>query len=176
MDEMKDDTPNLDEMFSPVEVIAPTEEPAVTEKPAVAEKKKLSKKKLKPSKQPKQSKEIFKRIFDDARKISERTMLYIMVGIAVGVPAILIVLSFLNFLSLSTVAYLTGLVLVAIMALASHKTNTIYIIFLGGVIVALMTAVYLLWIKFEQYNGDVKAQEAKQRISVTQPFDRDILV
>ncbi len=56
-----------------------------------------------------------------------------------------------------------------------HKTNTVYVVILGCVLAAVLTAVYCLWTEMERYNFDIKAQEAKQRVTMTAPCEtRDI--
>ena len=45
-----------------------------------------------------------------------------------------------------------------------RKTNTVFVVFLGCVLAAVLTAVYCLWMELARYKFDIKAQDAKQRV------------
>ena len=47
-----------------------------------------------------------------------------------------------------------------------RKTNTVFVVILGCVLAAVLTSVYCLWMELVRYKFDIKAQDAKQRVSM----------
>jgi hypothetical protein len=172
---IEDDIPNFDEMISPDEMSMPDEAatPAEVATPAEAV---ASEEVATPAEEPapvepKKKAKRRKASYDEATPGKRTT--YLTIGVAVGVPALLIVLAFAGLLSFAAAVYLIGLAFVAIVTWLGRETNTVYTIFLGVVLIALMTSVFLLWVRLADYHYDVKAQEAKQRVAATQPLDRN---
>jgi hypothetical protein len=94
---------------------------------------------------------------------------YLEVTVAAGLAAVILVLGCVGVLYLPTAIYLIGLGLIPCGLWMGRQTNTVYTVFLGGVLAALLTAVFCLFLELRQYNFDVKAQGVKQRVSVAQP-------
>jgi hypothetical protein len=169
---IEDDLSNLDDMglpddmSAPVEGLAAMEEAAAdgatvpaAEEPTTAEEEK--------AKQP-------AAVDDDMAP--EKQPPYLAIALAVSVPVILLALAYFKILSFSTAIYIVGVAIVPLMIWIGRKTMTVYTVLLGCVLIALMTSVYCMWdIIYDRYKGDIKAQEAKQRVGMAQPVDRDIL-
>lgn len=94
---------------------------------------------------------------------------FLPVAAAVGLPVIVLGLVMLQFVLLSTAIYVIAMGYIPLSLWMSRKTNTVYIVFLGCTLVFVLTAIYCLWIEMGRHNFDVKAQEAKQRVSATWP-------
>jgi len=154
VDKIEDGVLNSDEMISPAEASAPAEEPANDEvKPAKAH----------------------TDLFAD-EKTADKRSLYLVVAGAIAVPVVFLALASFEFLNFSTAVYIVGLCSIPLVLWAGHKTNTVYVVFLGIILAALMTCLYCLWVALAKYNFDVKAQEAKQRVGMVQPVDRGLFV
>jgi hypothetical protein len=93
------------------------------------------------------------------------------IGIAIGVPVACLALAFLGYLNFSTALLIIGLALVALMIWMGRKTNTLYTVVLGCILLALLGSVYCLWTVLAKYHFDVKAQDAKQRVAIAQPVE-----
>jgi hypothetical protein len=98
-------------------------------------------------------------------KPSSPLMAYLDWAIAGGVAALLLLLALVGLLNFSTVLYVisVGLVLYAIWK--GRQTNDLYAVMLGFSLIAVLTAVYCLWLEVGRYHFDVKAKEAKQHAS-----------
>ena len=101
---------------------------------------------------------------------------YLAIALAVGVLVVLLALAYFKILSYSMAICIVGVAVVVLMIWMGRKTNTVYTVLLGCVLIALVTSVYCLWyILSDKYQGDIKAQEAKQRVGMVQPVDRGIM-
>jgi hypothetical protein len=170
VDKMEDDFSNLDDMFSPDDASLSAEEPVLAEaKPTPPEES------VAETAQPEPEEEVSKKGFDEKEK-ADKNALLVLVGIAVGVPVVLVGLGAIGFLYFATAAYLSGLAFIGLGIWAGRKTNTLYVIFLGCVLAAILTSIYCLWMKLDQYHFDVKAQAAKQLVSTMQPTEFNNLV
>jgi hypothetical protein len=113
---------------------------------------------------------------DRGDKESKSLALVAAVAAAIGLPVICLALAFLNIVLFCTAFYLIGLGYVPLALWLGRKTNTIYTVFLGCVLAALMTAIYCLWIELAvHYLGDYEAKEAKQGISMNLPADHALV-
>ena len=98
--------------------------------------------------------------------------LYLPVAAAVGLPVIALsapLPSLGEILCFSTAVYIIALGYIPLALWMGRKTNTVYVVFLGCVLAAVLTAVYCLWMELGRYKFDIKAQEAKQRVSMVWP-------
>jgi hypothetical protein len=94
---------------------------------------------------------------------------------AIAAPAVALGLAFAGMLSFSTAIFLIALAYIAIMMWLGRKTNTIYTVILGCILAVLVTSVYCLWEVLARYHYDVKAQGARQRVTISRPVDRGVL-
>ena len=86
-------------------------------------------------------------------------------AVAVGLPVILLGLAVVNFVFFSTAIYLVAMGYTFLGLWIYRRTNTLYTVLLGCALAAVLTAVYCLWIEMGNYEFDLKAKDAKQRIS-----------
>jgi hypothetical protein len=180
---IEDNIPNFDDLASPDDMIAsdeafaPTE--AVTPDAAVVQPEekpdeKPTSKKGKKEKKEKKAKRPAARSYDEFEP--EQKPPFLAIGGGIGILALAIALVFLGYLYLSTALFIIGVAIIPLMIWAGRKTSTVFTVFLGGVLIALMTSAYLLWCVIDRYHGDVKAIEAKQqRTTMAQPPDRDLM-
>jgi len=71
-----------------------------------------------------------------------------------------------SILSIWTALYLIGLCAIPFVIWKARRTSTIFTVFLGCILTALLTANYCLWMELRRYHFDLKAQEAKQRVGL----------
>ena len=99
--------------------------------------------------------------------------LYLPVAAAIGLPVIVLLGAFLfaggTIGAISTAVYIIILGYIPLGLWIERKTNTVFVVILGCVLAALLTAVYCLWMELGRYKFDIKAQDAKQRVSVVWP-------
>jgi len=174
---IEDDTPNFDDITSPDDMIspddmllpdealAPSEEPAPDAAAVQTE--------AEPAPAGDEQAKGPAPAFDDDMA-PEKTPPYLAIAGTIAVPIALLAIAFFGFLDFSTAIYIIGLAISALMTWMGRKTTTVYTVLLGCVLIVLMTSVYCLWIVLMRYHGDVKAQEAKQRVGMTQPADRNV--
>lgn len=87
---------------------------------------------------------------------------------AVGVLLILLAIAWLGMLNFSTAIYLIAVAFVPFGIWKGRKTSTIFTVILGCTLIAVLTAVYFLWVEFGRYQFDVKARDGKHRIGMSQ--------
>jgi hypothetical protein len=107
------------------------------------------------------------RLFEE--KEPSKLPLYLPVAVAIGLPVIALALALVNVWTYSTAVYVIALGFIPLGLWLGRKTNTVYVVIMGCVLAALLTAVYCLWMYLARYNFDVKAQDAKQRVSMVLP-------
>jgi hypothetical protein len=105
----------------------------------------------------------------------KRALPILEIGVAIGVPVVCLAIAFFGYINFSTALYFTGVALVALMMWMGRKTNTVYTVLLGIVLIALLTCIYYHWTVLAKLGFDVKAQEAKQRVTMAQPFDGNVM-
>jgi hypothetical protein len=88
---------------------------------------------------------------------------------AIGLPVIAVGLAAVDILYFSTAIYIVLLGYIPLALWLSRKTNTVFVVILGCVVAAVLTACYCLWMELGRYKYDVKAQEAKQRVTMVEP-------
>lgn len=96
---------------------------------------------------------------------------------AIGLPVIAIVLAVLaiSLYSVDTVAAISTAVYVIVLGYIplalwlGRKTNTVFVVMLGCILAAVFTGCYCLWMYMGRYKFDVKAQAAKQRVTLIEP-------
>jgi hypothetical protein len=181
---VEDENPNLDhpnlpgELSTPAEAAGPTPETEAT--PIDREAAPLEDQAEEPGRSSEQSKEASEEEEskeekeEEKRRDSEKAAFYAVVAAAIGLPVICLALAVLQIMLFSTAFYLIGLGYIPMVLWLGRKTSTLYTVFLGCILAALMTAVYFFWIELGRYGFDSKAREAKQRrVSMTLPIDRD---
>jgi uncharacterized protein (DUF58 family) len=84
-------------------------------------------------------------------------------------------LAWFEVMDFSTAVYIIGLGFLPLILWMGRMTNTVYVVFLGCILAALLTCLYCLWVMLAQYRFDVKASEAKQRVAMAQPVDCGML-
>lgn len=110
-----------------------------------------------------------------AEKPSGNMPLFVAAACAIGIPVIFLALFQFQIIFFSTAVYLIGICFIPIGVWLGRKTNTTFTIFLACTLAALMTACYCLWIVLGRYQFDLKALEAKQRVSMTVPVERPLI-
>jgi hypothetical protein len=98
-------------------------------------------------------------------KPAGKLMAYLDWVIAGGIAAGLLLLALVGLLNLSTAIYAVSVVVVVSAIWKARQTNDLYTVMLGCALVAILTAIYCLWLEVGRYRFDVKAREAKQRVS-----------
>jgi hypothetical protein len=162
-----DDLGSLDDLTAPVEGLDAMGEAAADAATVPAEEKPAEAKDEK-AKKPAAA--------DDDELAPEKQPPYLAIVLGVGVVVVLLALGYFKILSYAMAICIVGVALVLLMIWMGRKTNTVYTVLLGCVLIALMVSVYCLWhIYHDRYNSDIKAQEAKQRVSMMQPADRDMM-
>ena len=71
----------------------------------------------------------------------------------------------------STALYIIALGFIAYGVWKSSASSTVYMVILASALVAILTAMYFLWIEIRRYNFDIKAKDAKQRVVISQPIE-----
>jgi hypothetical protein len=90
-----------------------------------------------------------------------------------GVAVIAVVLFVLKVIFLPTVVYVIAVAGVAYGIWKGRETNTLYTVFLGCALIALLTAVLCLWIELQRYGYNIKAKSRGPQAAVTQSFGLD---
>jgi hypothetical protein len=98
-------------------------------------------------------------------KPSSPLKVYMDWAIAGGVAALLLLVALVGLLNFSTVLYAVSVGLVLFAIWKYRQTNDLYTVMLGFCLIAILTAVYCLWLEVGRYRFDVKAKEAKQHVS-----------
>jgi hypothetical protein len=165
--ETEDDLPIFDDD------IVPHEEPvAAAAKPAAAEAKPLEPEaeatpaKAEKAEKPKKAKKVKRQRSDFDDEFGPKQSLPVVeLGVAIAVPVVCIALAVLDFVNFSTALLAIGIALVALMAWMGRRTNTLYTVALGCILISLITSVYCLWTVLAKYHYDVKATEARQGVT-----------
>ena len=95
---------------------------------------------------------------------------------AIGIPLVLLALGWFSVLYFSTVIYIISVGFVPYGIWKGRKTSTVFTVILGCALVAILTAIYCLWLELGFYRFDIKAQDAKQRIGMVWPTGPGSLV
>jgi hypothetical protein len=119
-----------------------------------------------PTKEPEPEKEIGEPERKFEKKGQSPALLPLAAG--VGVIVVLLGLALLKFVLFSTAVYLIALGCIPLGLWASRKTNTVFIVILGCILAAILTACFCLWREMGSYKFDVKAQDAKR---ITMMYD-----
>lgn len=102
--------------------------------------------------------------------------LYAEWGALVGIPVILLGLASLHLLYFATVVYVVSVALIPYGIWKSRQTSNVYTVILGCALAAVLTALYCLWLEIGRYQFDIRAREAKQRVSISLRIDPEFLV
>ncbi len=104
--------------------------------------------------------------------------LYLEIAALIFVPLILLAMASKDLglanwdvLSIWTALYLIGLGLISYALWKSRATSTLFTVFLGCVLAAMLTGVYCLWIELGRYQYDINAQEAKRKVGMVLPAE-----
>jgi hypothetical protein len=88
-------------------------------------------------------------------------------GGAIGICVLMLVLAFLHVMFFATAVYVACVGLIGYAIWSGRATNTVYTVILACALVAVVTAVYYLWLEMDRYHLDIKAKEAKQRSAIS---------
>jgi hypothetical protein len=95
---------------------------------------------------------------------------YVEWGVAAGVSVLLLAIAVFGLIYFATAVYVISIGLVGYGIWKGGATNTVYTVILGCTLLAVLTAIYCLWLELGRYHFDIKAREAKQRVSVSVPL------
>ncbi len=112
---------------------------------------------------------------EEKAKKPSKLMSYLDWPVAVGAAAILLILAACQMLNFSTAIYVISVGCVACAIWKGRRTSNIYTVLLGLCLIAILTSLYCLWLEMDRYQLDVKAREAKQRVSVSWPTEARFL-
>ena len=152
----------LKELGEEVAPAEPTAEPQATE-PSEAE---GEHKKAEPSEV---SEEGFQ---EETEKGPSKLPVYLEWAGVIAIPAIILALAWLGVWYFSTAFYVISVGLIPYGIWKGRETNTVYTVILGCTLVAVLTAIYCLWLEVGRYNFDVKA---KQRVGLSRPIQAGFL-
>jgi hypothetical protein len=105
---------------------------------------------------------------EEAEKEPYQLPPYVEWGGAIGIPLILLVLGWFQIIYFSTAIYLIAVGFIPYGIWKGRATNTVFTVFLACALAAVLTGLYCLWLEIGRYQFDVKAREAKHRISMSQ--------
>lgn len=111
---------------------------------------------------------------EEAEKEAGKLPLVLELAGVIGVPVILLALFWFQIIFFSTSLFLIGIGLIPYGLWKGRKSNTVFAVFLGCSVAALLTASYCLWSVLRKSDFDLKAQEAKQRVSMLPPVEREL--
>ena len=90
----------------------------------------------------------------------------------IAIPVIILALAWFGVWYFSTAFYVISVGLIPYGIWKGRETNTVYTVILGCTLVAVLTAVYCLWLEIGRYNLEVKA---KQQVDISQPIQAGFL-
>lgn len=93
--------------------------------------------------------------------------------IAGGIALVLLLLALVGLFNFSTAFYVVAVGVLAYTLWKMRELNDLYTVILGFALIAILTAVYCLWLEVGRYQFDTKAREAKQRASTPRCRGRD---
>jgi hypothetical protein len=94
----------------------------------------------------------------------------------VGVPVVLVGLYFYGKMEYWTAGYAMAMTFIPYVLWKGRLTSTVFTVFLGCVLAAELTAIYVLFVELSRYNFDMKGRAGKQqRVAVVQPIERDLV-
>jgi hypothetical protein len=88
-------------------------------------------------------------------------------AIAGGIAVFLLLLALVGLFSYWTAIYVVAVGLAVYAMWKMRETNDLYTVILGCALIAILTAVYCMWLELGRYQFDVKAREAKQHASAS---------
>ncbi|MCD4728555.1 MAG: hypothetical protein K8R46_12890, partial [Pirellulales bacterium] len=109
---------------------------------------------------------------EEAEKEAGKLPLVVELAGVIGAPAVLLALFWFEIIFFSTAIFLIGISFIPYGIWKGRKSNTVFTVFLGCTLAALMTAAYCLWVEMGRYRFDFKAHEAKQRVGMLLPVER----
>ncbi len=86
-------------------------------------------------------------------------------AIAGGIAVVMLLLAVLGLFNYATAIYVVAVGLVVYAMWKMRETNDLYTVVLGCALIAILTAIYCLWLEWGRYQFDTRAREAKQRVS-----------
>ena len=108
----------------------------------------------------------------DELKVTGKLPIYLEWGGAIGIPVIILALAWFEVLYFSTALYVISVGFIPYGIWKGRETNTVYTVILGCTLVAVLTAIYCLWLEVGRYNFEVKA---KQRAGISRPIQAGFL-
>jgi len=101
-------------------------------------------------------------------KERSKLSLYIEWACAICIPLVLLILAICGVLSYATAIYVIAVGFVPYGIWKGRETNTVYTVVLGCALIAVLTAIYCLWMEVGRYHFQINAKEAFQQ----QRFDQ----
>ena len=111
---------------------------------------------------------------EEAKKEAGKLPLVVELAGVIGVPVVLLALFWFKIIFFSTAIFLIGVGFIPYGLWKGRRSNTVFTVFLGCTLAALLTATYCLWMELGRYQFDLKAQEAKQRVGMLRPIEREL--
>ncbi len=174
MANVEDENPNIDELKTPGEETA-AEEPVLEGEAAPADE---ADEQLQPVEADDEAEvkaeETKEGGEEEAEEKAGRLPLVVELAGVIGVPVVLLALFWFKIIFFSTAIFLIGIGFIPYGIWKGRKSNTVFTVFLGCTLAALMTATYCLWMVMGRYHFDFKAQEAKQRVGMLPPVEREL--
>ena len=96
---------------------------------------------------------------------SRRLPAHFELGLAIAAGVLLLALGLIHVLYLSTAVYLISVALLIYLMWRGRETNTVYTVILGCASIAILTALYCLWLELGRYHLDVKARQSKTPVA-----------
>jgi hypothetical protein len=113
---------------------------------------------------------------EDEDKEPSKLPLVLEVLAVIGVPVGLILLALNGTLAYWTSGYAVAMAFIPYVLWKGRATSTVFTVFLGCVLAAELTAIYVLFVELSRYEFDMKARTGKQqRVAVVQPIERGLL-
>ncbi len=182
MANVEDENPNFDELKTPGEEAA-AEEPVLEDEAAPAD---GADEQLQPVEaadeaevkaektEEGEEKEAEESEKEEAKKEAGKLPFVVELAGVIGVPVVLLALFWFEIIFFSTTIFLIGISFIPYGIWKGRKSNTVFTVFLGCTLAALLTAAYCLWMEMGRYHFDFKAQEAKQRVGMLPPIEREL--
>jgi cation transport ATPase len=110
-----------------------------------------------------------KEVEEEEEKKPKEIPLYVELAVAGGISAVLLLLAWFQVVLFSTALYLIAVGFVPYGIWKGRETNTVYSVMLGCALVAVLTAIYCLWLEVGRYGFEVKAK-LPQPLSMSRPI------
>jgi hypothetical protein len=92
---------------------------------------------------------------------------YIEWGGMIGIPVLLLILALMHLIYFATAVYLISIGFVGYGIWKNRETSSIYIVLLGCALIAILTALYCLWIELGRYDFNIRAKQPLTMVRTT---------